>query len=107
MLTVICHFGSWLWIIPIPSKKPEVVAAALYKKVLMPGCIPVELLSDQGGEFINEVMKHLLQMLGVKHKKNAPWHPQTNGKLENSHRFVKKSLAITVATWAKVDSLRR
>ena len=48
-LTVICLFGSWLWVLPLPSKKSEAVAKALYSKVLLTVCIPLHLLSDRGG----------------------------------------------------------
>ena len=96
-LTVICHFSSWLWIVPIPSKMPEVVAKALYTRVILPMCIPLFILSDRGGEFVNKVLKHLCTLLRLGHKKSCSWHPQTNGKVENSHKFIKKSLAITVA----------
>ena len=58
-LTVICHFSSWLWIVPLPSKEPKAVAAGLYQRVLLDMCIPLSILSDRGGEFINGVIDHL------------------------------------------------
>ena len=96
-LTVICHFGSWLWIIPLPSKEPKAVAWGLYNHVILGMCIPLFLLSDRGGEFCNQVMEHLCKLLGLKHKKSVAWHPATNGLIENAHKFIKKSLAITAA----------
>ena len=97
VLTVLCHFGRWLWLLPLPSKSAKHVARALYEHVVLPMCIPKRILSDRGGEFVNEVMKHLCALLEIAHPLSAPWHPQTNGKNENSHKFIKKSLAILVA----------
>ena len=56
--------------------------------------LPREILSDNGGNFTAGVIE-LMQMLGVKHIKCSPFHPESNGMLERSHQVLKKTLGAT------------
>ena len=38
--------------------------------------LPIEIVSDQGVHFINEVIEFLLEEFMVIHRKFAPYHPQ-------------------------------
>lgn len=40
------------------------------------------IMSDNGSEFIGKEFQFLLNQLSIKHIKIAPYHPQTNGKIE-------------------------
>jgi transposase InsO family protein len=44
--------------------------------------------TDCGSEFSHEFTKHL-EKLGIEHRKNAPYTPQHNGKIERYHRTFK------------------
>ena len=46
--------------------------------------------TDCGGEFGNGFTKHL-KGLGIEHRRNAPYTPQHNGKIERYHRTFKES----------------
>ena len=49
-------------------------------------------ISDNGGEFNNEVAKHLHALTGIKHKVTSPYHPQANGFVERMNNTLKKIL---------------
>ena len=49
------------------------------------GC-PIELISDQGGHFLNAVIAGLMQHYGVVHKKSTPYYPQPNGLAESTNK---------------------
>ena len=53
---------------------------------------PQYILSDNGTEFKNNLMDQVLQQLGVDRIFSAPYHPQSNGKLEVSHKYLKPTL---------------
>ena len=100
-LVIICHFTRWPIVVALASKEPKRVAKALYERVVRDYDVPVRILSDRGGEFVNEVMAHFCELLNIEHVKTAPYHPATNGKTERFNRFLKKAVAIVVATYGK------
>ena len=49
-------------------------------------------LSDNGTEFKNSLMDQVLQQLEIDRIFSAPYHPQSNGKLEVFHKYLKPTL---------------
>ena len=58
----------------------------LYEQVFTRYGLPIEIVSDQGVHFINEVIEFLLFEFMVIHKKYAPYHPQANGQAESTNK---------------------
>ena len=50
---------------------------------------PRYILSDNGTKLKNQLMDQVLQQLGIDHIFSAPYHPQSNGKLEVIHKYLK------------------
>ena len=53
---------------------------------------PRYILLDNGMEFKNNLMDQVLQQLGIDRIFSAPYHPQSNGKLEVFHKYLKPTL---------------
>ena len=53
---------------------------------------PRYFLSDNGMEFKNNLTDQVLQQLGIDRIFSAPYHPQSNGKLEVFHKYLKPTL---------------
>ena len=54
--------------------------------------VPFKILAirtDQGSEFINQKVATFLEEQGIEHKKNPPYTPQHNGKIERFHQTLK------------------
>jgi putative transposase len=58
--------------------------------------VPVEdrtrLLSDNGSGYVSRAFRDYLSLVGIKHILAAPFHPQTNGKLERYHQTLKQDV---------------
>ena len=51
------------------------------------------LISDQGREFVNSMVDHLLERMSTEHRISSAYHPQTNGQRERGNRTLKEALA--------------
>jgi len=56
------------------------------------------LLSDNGPGFIGDVLKRYLQAKEIRQIHGAPYHPQTQGKVERFNRKIKESVCLIVYT---------
>ena len=54
--------------------------------------IPRFILSDNGTEFKSQIFDKVTKDLGIERIFSAPYHPQSNGKLETFHKFLKPTL---------------
>ena len=58
--------------------------------------IPVQdrtrLLSDNGSGYVFRAFRDYLHLVGIRHILAAPFHPQTNGKLERYHQTIKQDV---------------
>jgi putative transposase len=58
--------------------------------------VPVDdrtrLLSDNGAGYVSRAFRDYLHLVGIRHILAAPFHPQTNGKLERYHQTIKREV---------------
>ncbi|MFC1929871.1 transposase [Chloroflexota bacterium] len=50
------------------------------------------LLSDNGAGYVSRAFTDYLRFVGIKHILAAPFHPQTNGKIERYHQTLKSEI---------------
>ena len=50
------------------------------------------LLSDNGSGYVSRAFGDYLRLVGIRHILAAPFHPQTNGKLERYHQTIKRDV---------------
>ena len=92
ILTIIHHLTGWPEAFPIPDKSADTIVATLINQYLPVHMCPRFILSDNSTEFKNNLMDQVLQKLGLDRIFSAPYHPQSNGKLEVFHKYLKPML---------------
>ena len=84
LLTAIDMASRWPEAIPLKSTTARAVALGMVDIFSRTG-IPLQLLSDQGSQFIGSLVTHLCRDLHIDQIKTTPYHPQTNGVVERMH----------------------
>ena len=92
ILTIIDHLTGWPEAFCIPDKSAETIVSAFINQYLPVHMCPIYILLDNGTEFKNHLMEQVLQKLGIECIFSAPYHPQSNGKLEVFHKYLKPIL---------------
>lgn len=75
----------------IPNKEPQHVVEFLHSIYSITGP-PLILQTDNGSEFVNEQMFALNSLWEVQHINSSPYHPQTNGVVENANGSLKDAI---------------
>ena len=79
--------------VPIPNKSAETIVKAYMNHVYSIFGGSSRMLTDNGSEFKNEVLKEVCDKLGVERVYSPVYTPQSNGKLEGFHCFFKACIA--------------
>ena len=105
-LTVICMLTGYTFCIPIPSKKASDVITAYIDNIYSKFGGSKKILSDNGTEFKNQLFEKIAKELGVEFKcYTAPYHPQSNGRIEGFHHFLKSCMAKHISTTMEWDQV--
>ena len=97
ILTLQDIFSRYLWLRPLSRKSSSSVAFEL-KQIYREHGPPKILQCDRGGEFRRHVIK-ANQKIGVKIVNSRAYHPQSQDKVERSHRMLRDKI--------RYDILRR
>ncbi len=92
-LTAIDMFTSWAFCIPIPDKSADTIIEAFLSGIwsLHGNCRKI--LTDNGSEFVNKDFRQMCDILGIAERIASPaYRPQSNGKVEGFHRFLKAAI---------------
>ena len=92
ILTIIDHFTGWPESFPILDRSVDTIVSTFINHHLPVHICPRYILSDNGTEFKNQLMDQVLQQLRIVHIFSAPYHPQSDGKLEVFHKYLKPTL---------------
>lgn len=92
ILTIQCNLTKYVILIPIPTKEANVIAKALVENFILIYGNFMELRTDQGTEYHNEVLDRICKYLEIKQTFSTPYHPQSIGALERNHRCLNEYL---------------
>ena len=96
VMTIIDVFTRYLVTVALRSKEATEVARALYNKVVCVHGVPVTIVTDQGTEFVNSVMKELSKELLMQHAKITAFYLSANGVIERANYTIRNILRTLV-----------
>ena len=89
-LTAVCMLTGFTWCVPLKTKTAEEVAKAYMDHIYSNFGGSIKILTDNGTEFKNKLFKEVVEKLGTEFSIHSPpYRPQSNGKIEGFHRFLK------------------
>jgi transposase InsO family protein len=102
LLVIIDVFTGFVILRPIKTTSAEIVARKVWKIFCLFG-IPKILQSDNGPEFVNEILRSLVKVTGIDHRLISPYNPRADGKVERAigtvTSIIKKMLHGSINHW--------
>ena len=92
ILTIMDHLTGWPEAFPIPDKTMDTIVSTFINEYFPVHMCPWFILSDNRMEIKNSLMDQVLHQLRIDRIFSAPYHPQSNGKLEVFHKYLKPTL---------------
>jgi hypothetical protein len=78
---IYCYLSKYPFVRAIKSKEAPEIARVLFEFITLFGA-PRELVSDQGTEFLNNVVKELTKIEYIDHLITSSYNPRCNGSVE-------------------------
>ena len=99
MVTVLDDFSRFIlgWRLQVDMTTPSLIEV-VQDAIDLTGMTDVQvedrtrLLSDNGSGYVSRLFKEYLQLVGIRYVLAAPYHPQTNGKVERYHQILKRDV---------------
>ena len=95
ILGVIDAGSRWPEVFAIKSTKTEVVTKKLFELFVNKGR-PLQIVSDNGPQFISQHFKDFCKEWGIHHHRVTPLYPQANSEIERFFRTIMKTIKIAV-----------
>lgn len=86
ILTLQDDLTKFAWAVPMENHEANTVAHHFVTQFVCLHGIPQSLVTDCGTEFLSRVFKEVCRLLKIRQTSTTPYHPQSNGSLERSHR---------------------
>ena len=103
MIAFVDWFSGWPEAYAVPDKTAETVAHLLLEEIFPRHGSCLQIVTDNGTENVNNVVKETLESLNIDHVLSSVYHPQSNAKVERFHRTLHDVLAKRLAddqqTW--------
>ena len=86
------HFTRWMEAYPVPDQQAETVARRFVLDYVSRLGTPLKLVSDQGRQFMSDVMKDVSRLLQIAQTRTTPYRPMANGLIERFNGTLLKML---------------
>ena len=70
----------------------EIIGLFLFERIFVHYSAPKEILSDNGRNLLAGAVRYFVKLLQTRHRTTTPYHPRTNGKVENLNGILGRML---------------
>ena len=96
-ILVLSDYASrFVMTIPMVDQKARTVAGHLVNEIITKYGAPEQILTDQGSNFLSELVEQICQLFKIKRLRTTSYHPQTDGLVERFNRTLGDMLACYV-----------
>ena len=105
-LIAVCMLTGFTWCVPLKTKTVEDIAKAYIDHICSNFGGSIKILTDNRMEFKNKLFKEVVKKLGTEFSIHSPpYRPQSNGKIEGFHRFLKTCIGKHISYGLEWDEL--
>ena len=90
-------FSKYVELVALENKEAATVARAFFETWVTRYSTPHTIVTDNGKEFSNKLMKELCSILKIYHKTTSPYHPECNAQAEVFNRSMRQYLQTVMA----------
>ena len=97
ILSITDAFTKYVELVSLPNKEAPTVTEAIFNRWICRYSVPIEIVTDQGKEFCNELSNELYKLLQTSHLHTSSRHPACNSQAEVGNKTIAKYLASFVS----------
>lgn len=102
-LVIVDQLTRWAEAYPMKNEKAELIAKIYLTQFILRYGVPREVVTDQGANFLSDLMEALYRLTGSKKLRTTAYHPQSNGVVERFNStlrtLLKKNMALHQRDW--------
>lgn len=92
IITAIDYATGWPLAKALPEATEEAIAEFLHDEIFAVYGAPTEFLTDNGANLLAASVQYFIRLVNAKHRTTTPYHPRTNGKVENFNGLLGRML---------------
>ncbi|KAJ5082230.1 hypothetical protein N7532_011273 [Penicillium argentinense] len=92
IITAIDYATGWTVARAVPDATEETIGQFLHEDIFIQYGAPREIITDNGRNLIAKAVEYYIKLLKAKHRTTTPYHPRTNGKVENFNGILGRML---------------
>ncbi len=92
ILTITDPFTNYVELVALPYKEAPTVCEAIFNRWICRYSVPIKIVTDQGGEFCNELSAELYKLLQTSHLHTLSRHPACNSQAKVVNKTIAKYL---------------
>ena len=90
------YMTKWVEVVALVKANEQAIIDFLYGEIFSHFGVPKEVVIDGGPYFVSHKFEALLHKYHIQHRIALPYHPQANGQVESTNKFIEAILTKTV-----------